>query len=214
MNSTNPVNNTTDAAVPSASATTNSGTGAGSSFGNRVRGVFEVVHGVGDNIRGTALGAVDTMGHNGLTKNDEIARQGRLETQRGMAHLKEPPLGTQPGEQGLPGSTGPATYSHDATRETGIGSYPNDPTGNPPMGNTGNRGYGDGAHHQVPGADTTQGTGPYANSSYPAQSSNGAEGYPSHHRDDAISGVPPSQLDEVQGAAHSQGPSLRTRRAL
>lgn len=44
--------------------------------------------GAGENIRGTFLGAVDTMGHRGPTQNDDIAQQGRLEMERGLAHLR------------------------------------------------------------------------------------------------------------------------------
>jgi len=44
--------------------------------------------GAGENLRGTLLGAVDTMSHEGMSKNDEIARQGRLEMERGMANMR------------------------------------------------------------------------------------------------------------------------------
>lgn len=39
-------------------------------------------------MRGTVLGAVDTMAKKGPTKNDEIARQGRLEMERGLGNMK------------------------------------------------------------------------------------------------------------------------------
>lgn len=44
--------------------------------------------GVGENARGTLLGAVDTVTNEGPTKNDEIARHGRLEMERGLANMK------------------------------------------------------------------------------------------------------------------------------
>ncbi|RXW23008.1 hypothetical protein EST38_g2844 [Candolleomyces aberdarensis] len=50
-------------------------------------GVFQVVHGFGENIRGTFLGAFDTMTHETSGRNDQIAREGRLEIQRGMERL-------------------------------------------------------------------------------------------------------------------------------
>ncbi|KAJ7576123.1 hypothetical protein C8J56DRAFT_973146 [Mycena floridula] len=55
---------------------------------SKIKGAFEVIHGVGDNIRGTALGAVDTVTKSGETKNDRVAEKGRLETQDGLQKLK------------------------------------------------------------------------------------------------------------------------------
>ncbi|KAF5312224.1 hypothetical protein D9619_003771 [Psilocybe cf. subviscida] len=72
-------------AVPNTSTTTS---GPGSGIGSRLRGAAEVVHGAGEGLRGTLLGAVDTVMKNGPTQNDEVARQGRLEVERGMAKMK------------------------------------------------------------------------------------------------------------------------------
>ncbi|KAJ3789975.1 hypothetical protein GGU10DRAFT_341858 [Lentinula aff. detonsa] len=61
-----------------------------SNVGNKVKGAFNTVHGIGENsIRATALGAVDTIAHDkeGEVKNDQIAQQGRMETQRGMEQM-------------------------------------------------------------------------------------------------------------------------------
>ncbi|KAF9482934.1 hypothetical protein BDN70DRAFT_990718 [Pholiota conissans] len=52
------------------------------------RGVAEVIHGVGENIRGTTLGAVDQLSKDTNLKNEEIAEKGRLETQRGLADIR------------------------------------------------------------------------------------------------------------------------------
>ncbi|KAL0958574.1 hypothetical protein HGRIS_000713 [Hohenbuehelia grisea] len=56
-------------------------------MGSRLRGAVEAVHGIGDNIRGTALGAVDTITRDG-TKNDEIAARGRAATSEGIAKMQ------------------------------------------------------------------------------------------------------------------------------
>ncbi|KAJ3983302.1 hypothetical protein F5890DRAFT_208662 [Lentinula detonsa] len=60
-----------------------------SNVGNKVKGAFNTVHGIGENVRATALGAVDTIAHDkeGEVKNDQIAQQGRLETQRGLEQM-------------------------------------------------------------------------------------------------------------------------------
>ncbi len=47
-----------------------------------------LISGAGENIRGTVLGAVDTMTKEGPSKNDEIARHGRLEMEGGLANIK------------------------------------------------------------------------------------------------------------------------------
>ncbi|KAJ3857254.1 hypothetical protein EV368DRAFT_77871 [Lentinula lateritia] len=64
-----------------------------SNVGERVKGVFNTVHGLGENVRATALGAVDTMAHDkeGEMKNDQIAQQGRLETTRGIEQMSGRP---------------------------------------------------------------------------------------------------------------------------
>ncbi|KAJ4485671.1 hypothetical protein J3R30DRAFT_3441121 [Lentinula aciculospora] len=60
-----------------------------SNVGNKVKGAFNTVHGIGENVRATALGAVDTIAHDkeGEVKNDQIAQQGRFETERGMEQM-------------------------------------------------------------------------------------------------------------------------------
>ncbi|KAJ3869290.1 hypothetical protein EV359DRAFT_76845 [Lentinula novae-zelandiae] len=64
-----------------------------SNVGERVKGVFNTVHGLGENVRATALGAVDTIAHDkeGEIKNDQIAQQGRLQTTRGLEQMSGRP---------------------------------------------------------------------------------------------------------------------------
>ncbi|KAL4261877.1 hypothetical protein AB1N83_008121 [Pleurotus pulmonarius] len=85
------------------------GSGSRGGLGDRVRGGFQVVHGVGDNIRGTALGLVDTATGDGVT-NDEIARRGRVETSEGFAKL-----------MGRGGSVSGSATSHPHTAGAGTG---------------------------------------------------------------------------------------------
>ncbi|KAG5220826.1 hypothetical protein IMY05_C4509001000 [Salix suchowensis] len=66
--------------------------------------------GVGDNIRGTALGLVDTATGDGVA-NDEIARRGRAETSEGFAKL-----------MGRGGSVSDSATSHPYTVGTGTGT--------------------------------------------------------------------------------------------
>ncbi|KAF9561489.1 hypothetical protein CPC08DRAFT_707318 [Agrocybe pediades] len=159
---------------------------AGSSVGNRVKGAFEVLHGAGESIRGTAMGALDTMGHEGLTKNDEIARQGRLEMERGLANLKGSKAVSQTGY----GTTG--TGTENTTGAYGSHTQPSTTTG----GYTGGAGAGLNDSHGLSG-----GTG--------AGMGHGIAGsdhttYPSHHRDDAVANVPTPELRDAQAQYQHQ----------
>jgi len=64
----------------------------GGSLGEKVRGAFETVHGVGDSIRARGMIALDNA--LGTTQNNEkyaeLAEQGRLEAASGMARLGGP----------------------------------------------------------------------------------------------------------------------------
>lgn len=59
--------------------------------GSRGRGVFETAHGIGENIRGRTLGAIDDVTHTGSTESKShhasLADRGRLEAETGMAHI-------------------------------------------------------------------------------------------------------------------------------
>jgi len=61
------------------------------SVGTRIRGVFETAHGIGDNIRGRTLGAIDHLTCTGSpdskSHHSSIADRGRMETERGMARI-------------------------------------------------------------------------------------------------------------------------------
>ncbi|KAH6903390.1 hypothetical protein BKA70DRAFT_1300848 [Coprinopsis sp. MPI-PUGE-AT-0042] len=68
----------------------------GRNVGGRIWGLWEVIHGLGDSIRGTALGAIDTMTHSDSRKYDTIASEGRAEMQRGLANLAGRPPQYEP----------------------------------------------------------------------------------------------------------------------
>ncbi|KAJ2913177.1 hypothetical protein MD484_g7234, partial [Candolleomyces efflorescens] len=79
--STQPIQNPVSSTSPSSAPPNKKG------LGEKVRGLFQVVHGFGENVRGTVLGAIDTVTHDTSGRNDQIAREGRLEIQRGMERL-------------------------------------------------------------------------------------------------------------------------------
>ncbi|KIM75298.1 hypothetical protein PILCRDRAFT_13712 [Piloderma croceum F 1598] len=90
-------------------STDNTGTTGGSKagIGSKIRGAAEVVHGVGDNVRGTFLGAIDTATGR-QSENDEIAARGRMEVSQGMAKIRGAGAGATAGyESG--GGFGPGT---------------------------------------------------------------------------------------------------------
>ncbi|KAJ8518016.1 hypothetical protein ONZ45_g4884 [Pleurotus djamor] len=73
-------------------------------LGDKVKGAFQAIHGIGENIRGTALGAIDTITKDG-TRNDQIAQRGRLETSEGLARMRG---GKVTGTPATGGQYGPA----------------------------------------------------------------------------------------------------------
>lgn len=73
-------------------------------------------------MRGTALGVVDTLGSTGATKNDEVARQGRLEMERGLGNMRG---SNAPQTLGPSSTTTSSDYSQSAaTGPTGTQPYP------------------------------------------------------------------------------------------
>ncbi|KAI0044941.1 hypothetical protein FA95DRAFT_184552 [Auriscalpium vulgare] len=120
--------------------TTSTDTGSsGSRVGSKLRGAGEVVHGIGDSIRGTALEIVEC----GQAKREvtDIAARGREEVERGMSRIEGRPL---------PGATG--TGPHTVASGVGAGMG-NDIGIGPRAGATG--GY-DSAHGRGPGQYAAQ----------------------------------------------------------
>ncbi|KAF8909886.1 hypothetical protein CPB85DRAFT_710389 [Mucidula mucida] len=133
-----------------------------SSIGNKIKGAAQVVHGVGENIRGTGLGAADTIAHEGENKGDAIAQRGREEMSKGMANM---------------GRRAPAEdQSYTDTRAPTVSGHTNqvDGTGAHPRGYNGAVGT---ETHSMPTGKMPSGT-------------HTSNQHPNHHRDDAISNEP------------------------
>ncbi|KAF7326123.1 hypothetical protein MKEN_00463800 [Mycena kentingensis (nom. inval.)] len=87
---------------PTSNANTHS-SGAGG-IGTKVKGGIKVAQGVGNTVRGTTFGAIDTVEHRDSHINDEIARRGRMEIEEGIAMIKGRPV--QPGTAAATATTG------------------------------------------------------------------------------------------------------------
>ncbi|KAF5366534.1 hypothetical protein D9758_008947 [Tetrapyrgos nigripes] len=155
-----------------------------SSLGNKVRGAGHVIHGIGDNIRGTALGAADTVTNSreGESRNDVLARGGRDETAMGLDMMKDRAGNTIHTQEPLP--------SHEPYRSQGqdVGFGPSGAT--PDYRE--NTSFGNAAHGQGGGltGETVRGS------------------HPEHHRDDAVSNDP----DAIRvGQRHLSHPMQRSR---
>ncbi|KAJ6505327.1 hypothetical protein C8R45DRAFT_1091059 [Mycena sanguinolenta] len=102
------------------------------------RSVFQVMHGVGENVRGTVLGAIDDWENKGQQKHHEIARQGRAEIDGAFRQL-----------WGTSGSVSPAQDTPDASA-TGYDATP-------PTYQSTNSGYGTAAGFR-PDSKTSSGS--------------------------------------------------------
>ncbi|KAF7342347.1 hypothetical protein MVEN_01823300 [Mycena venus] len=67
---------------------------ASASIGTKLKGGMQVAKGVGDSVRGTTFGAIDTVEQRDSSVNDEIARRGRMEIEQGIAMIKGRPVDT------------------------------------------------------------------------------------------------------------------------
>ncbi|KAG2142410.1 hypothetical protein DEU56DRAFT_979587 [Suillus clintonianus] len=91
--------------------TNGGGGGGGGGFGDKIKGAAQIIHGLGENIRGTALGTADraTSSEAGIQKDDEVAAKGRAEVAEGMARMRGHPAGTVPSDKGTSAGTGTGT---------------------------------------------------------------------------------------------------------
>ncbi|KAF7974173.1 hypothetical protein HWV62_13303 [Athelia sp. TMB] len=119
------------------STSNTAGTGAGSGFGNKIKGAIQVTHGIGENIRGTVLGAVDTVSGDN-TGADNVATTGRAEVDQGMANMRgtAPPVGDAAGT----GVVGNGTFSGVGTGTGPRGAAQN--ANSVPNTNTTSAGFG------------------------------------------------------------------------
>lgn len=155
--------------------------------------------GIGENIRGTTLGAIDSLGNQGNTRHEDIARKGRLETEQAITTLKG-----QPVTSGVEG--------HDAAQASGV------------TGSAGAQGQGDQPHPEEKSeAGVGQPAQPYQSSSMSRDQggpgaaagvgggSGGSESY--HYRDypvtnnNVIQGEQKSGTSQLSSADQKQAPS-------
>jgi len=86
-----------------------------------MRGAAQAAHGIGETIRGTILGAIDSIGGD-ATANKEIAAQGRMEYSQGIAKMRGAGAGATAG-YGTGGGTGTGAGA-GAGAGTGAGTEP------------------------------------------------------------------------------------------
>ncbi|ETW77971.1 hypothetical protein HETIRDRAFT_388036 [Heterobasidion irregulare TC 32-1] len=97
------------------------GTGStGTGIGAKIKGTVDVIHGIGESLRGRAMGAVDTaIGHDGQ-QHASIATKGREEAEMGIARMKGQ-SGTTTGSAANPPAD---AVRGDGTRYPGTGAAP------------------------------------------------------------------------------------------
>ncbi|EIN05393.1 hypothetical protein PUNSTDRAFT_137507 [Punctularia strigosozonata HHB-11173 SS5] len=91
MNTT-PSGNTTNA-INTSGAPATTGATAGAGLGQKVKGAFQTVHGVGEKIRGNALDAADSATgdrdvHGTGMRNAAVDQKGSMETNVGVANMR------------------------------------------------------------------------------------------------------------------------------
>jgi len=99
-------------------------------LGTRIRGVFEVAHGIGENIRGRVLGAIDGLASSGPPENNprysSMTDRGRMEVETGMAHIYGYPdpnaANVLHNEPGRPPQPNTGTFGGGRTTGTGPGT--------------------------------------------------------------------------------------------
>ncbi|KAJ6570334.1 hypothetical protein B0H10DRAFT_2237951 [Mycena sp. CBHHK59/15] len=98
---------------------------------NKLQNVFQIIHGAGDSVRGTILGAIDEMENRGETKHHEIARRGKAELDEAYARLwgtgpstqvQSAPASSEPPLTGY--NTGPPAYHSTGGAGSGAGGLP------------------------------------------------------------------------------------------
>ncbi|KAF9457361.1 hypothetical protein BDZ94DRAFT_1273369 [Collybia nuda] len=124
--------------VTGAGADTGAGATAGAGgVGTKLKSAYHVIHGLGENVRGTTLGAVDTATNKGGSENDEIARKGRLEMEQGLAAFRQPKPGVGAPNASAAGHSGGATGGGGGTGPMGgAGSTQTGPPGQDPGSRT------------------------------------------------------------------------------
>lgn len=138
-----------------ANTNTNTSGGAGSGMGGKLKGAYQVAHGVGETLRGSILGTADSsMNHtDGQAQNSTIASQGQAEYAEGMSRLRGTGGGYQPSNttSGTAGTTN--TTTANPTNATATNDFNNSPNAAPNTNNTDTGGF------DVAGAGAGRGAG-------------------------------------------------------
>ena len=94
----------------------------------RYRGVFETTHGIGESVRGRALGAIDHLvgSSESKSRHSSIADRGRMEVETGMAHIYGYPdpnaANALHNEPGRPSQSNTGAFGGGHTTATGPGA--------------------------------------------------------------------------------------------
>ncbi|KAJ7059598.1 hypothetical protein C8F01DRAFT_1145072 [Mycena amicta] len=72
-------------------STNNTPTKNSTSLSTKMKGGAKVATGLGNTVRGTTFGAIDSVENRDSSTNDEIARRGRMEIEEGIAMIKGRP---------------------------------------------------------------------------------------------------------------------------
>ncbi|OCH91739.1 hypothetical protein OBBRIDRAFT_791967 [Obba rivulosa] len=156
------------------SNTNTTGTTGGSSAGQKLRGATEVVHGIGENIRGRMMEVIDDV--TGTNRGHAETQRGTMETEQGMSRMTGHTYSNATGAGA--GDTMPANAAHGGTGGTMQqgpyqGNYTNQgdqstvPTGGPAAPAQGGRnnaelqsGYAGEPQAQAPPRDRSADPGP------------------------------------------------------
>ncbi|KAF8639377.1 hypothetical protein AX17_001533 [Amanita inopinata Kibby_2008] len=75
----------------SGSGNTTTGGNVGGSVGGRIKGAAGVIHGAGEQFRGSILTAIDAAAGRQPSPAEEVVQRGRMEIEQGMADLRGRP---------------------------------------------------------------------------------------------------------------------------
>ncbi|KAK7017410.1 hypothetical protein R3P38DRAFT_2987424 [Favolaschia claudopus] len=159
---------------------------------NKIKGAAQAINGLGENVRGTFLGGVDTVVHRDASsaKNDAIAAQGREQVERGMQNMSGGTAGTAP-------SSAPSNWSSPGTQiDSGIGGAQTSRGGAMNTGDLHNPYHDPAAENRIPAYD-----GPGNAQQHLARGTRPVE-EPRHHRDDAITTGNPDTFSMGQTSRH------------
>ncbi|KAJ7627394.1 hypothetical protein FB45DRAFT_921257 [Roridomyces roridus] len=106
---------------PTTTPTSTSTSSRSGGIASKIKGAAQVIHGTGENIRGTILGGVDTVVHKDattLSENDVIAAKGRQQTAEGLDNLRGGATydNSQHDPRGIPAYDGPGNLMQSSAR--------------------------------------------------------------------------------------------------